>query len=244
MRKLLTGMAILSALVVPGVSRAADGVVDMTWDACVGPIDKTTTTAGVYGIYISVLGNDVPNKAYDVRIIYGNAAQDIPDAWGFDATGCQGSSFVTIDHLAPAAVSKVCPSFMQTSSPSLQIKDVGLVPAGQPYANTLMRCVLANSYPNGVATVNPATRYFLARYNFDHTFSVTGPTDPGLTCGGFEEPMCFKFQQGSYLDMAGTEFLFGRTSPAMLVSFNGPSACPFVPVKPKTWGAIKAQYRN
>lgn len=244
MRKLLTGMAILSALVVPGVSRAADGVVDMTWDTCVGPVDKSTTAPGVYGIYVSVLGIDVLHKAYDVRVIYGNASQLIPDAWGFDATGCQGSSFVSVDHLAPAAVSKVCPSMMQTSAPSLQIKDVSLVPVGQPYANTLMRCVLANSYPNGVATINAATRYFLARYNFDHTFSVTGPTQAGVNCGGFEESMCFKFQQGTYLDMNGVEFSFGRSSPALAVSFNSASACPGVPAQPKTWGSIKAQYRN
>lgn len=244
MRKLLTGMAILSTLVVSGVSQAADGVVDMTWDTCVGPNDKTTTAPGVYGIYLSVIGIDQLHKAYDVRAIYGNATQQVPDAWRFDALGCQGSSLVALDHLAPAAVSKVCPSFMQTSAPSLQIKDVGFSPPSDPYAQTLMRIVMANSYPNGVATVSAATRYFLTRFNFDHTFSVTGPTTLGVDCGGFEQSICFKLSNASYLTLDGIEIPFGRVNPAPYVSFNGPGACPGVPAKTTTWGSIKGQYRN
>ena len=247
MRKLLMGMAVLALLAVAGKSDAANGTINMTWDTGVGAIDKTGAPGGAgitYEIFMSVLGIDQLHKAYDVRMIYGDASQNVPDAWRFDAVGCEGSSLVTLDHLPPAAVSKACPAFMQTSAPSLQIKDVSLSPNTDPYATTLMRCVLANSYPNGVATINPATRYFLAGFKFDFTFGVTGPSDPGNTCGGMETPVCFKMSNSRWLDLNGIESAFDRASAAISVSWQGAGACAAVPARPATWGQLKNQYHN
>ena len=237
MRKLLTGMAILSTLLVSGVSRAATGIVDMTWDGCTGPVDKTTTAPGFYAIFITVAGADQAQKGYDVRVIYGNASQQVPDAWNFDVNGCQQGA-VTQD-----VTSKVCPAYSQGAAGALQVKKVIFSPATDPYATSLMQVLLANAYAD-VPVVVPATRYFLERINFDHSASVVGPTTPGVNCGGFEQPMCFKLSYATYLDLAGTEIPFGRSSAALSVSFNGPSACASVPVQPKTWGSIKNQYRN
>jgi len=236
MRKLLMGLAILSTLAVPRVSQAAVGTVDVFWDGCTGPIDKTTTTPGLYAIFISVLGHDQPQKAYDVRIIYGDANQQVPDAWRFDNDGCQTSSGITQD-----VTSKVCPPFSQNAAGALQIKKVIFSPPQDPYAQTLMQVLLANSYQD-VPVVNPATRYFLERIQFDHNASVVGAGTPGLTCGGMEVPMCFKLSYATWLDLAGNEIPFARGNTQ--VSWQGPSACSGVPVQAKTWGSIKSQYRN
>lgn len=241
MRKLLMGVAVLAALCVAGKGEAASGTIAMTWDTCTGPLDKTVSADPVT-INISVLGTDILHKAYDVRLIYGDANQNVPDAWRFDAVGCQTSSAVTINHLPPAALSKSCPAFMQTSAPSLQIKDVSLSANIDGYASTLMRMVMANSYPNGVATVNPATRYFLAGLQMSTAFSVNGPGDPPNTCGGFEIPICFKLSRGSLLDLNGIETQFDRPGAVMSVTWQGASACSGVPAKPATWGQIKNQY--
>src|SRR5690349_14133420 len=93
---------VLALLLLPAAAWSANGVVDMSWGACAPVISNlTTTTPAPYGLFVSESGNDVPHQAYQVRIIYGDVTQSVPDAWRFDAAGCQGSAFLTIDHLAP-----------------------------------------------------------------------------------------------------------------------------------------------
>ena len=242
MRKLLTGLTVLAALGFAGTSQAANGTIDVSWNQCTPTVtDITTTTPGAYGLFLSVLGMDVPHTAYEVNVIYGNASQVVPDAWRFDAAGCQGAAYISLDHLPPSSVSKTCPA-LQGNASSLQIKDVSFAPANLGYATTLLRITLANSYPAGQTPVI-TQRYFLARFNFDHSFSVAGPGTPGSNCGDWDQPVCFKLSRANYVDLPGAEHPFGR--PAVVqVSFQGPSACAFVPVHAKTWGQIKNQYRN
>ena len=246
MRKLLTGFTVLAALAVAGTGYAANGVVDMSWDNC-SPIvqDKTTTTAGVYSIYVSELGNDTFHRGHQVRVIYADQTASVPDAWRFDPVGCQGTAFVTLDHTAPAAVVKTCPSFSQTAG-AVAVKNVDFTDVNDPYALTTMRVVVASGYSDG-ATAIPTTRYFLASFKFDHTFSVVGATTPGSTCGGFEGSVCFKLTTATYADAALVETSFDRAvapGAPLFVTFNGPAGCGGVPAKPTTWGSIKGQYRH
>ena len=241
MRKLLTGMMILGALATAGTSQAANGTVDLSWDVCSPPVtDKTTTAPGTYMMVASELGNDMFTTGYQIRAIYGDDTQNVPDAWRFDAAGCQGTGFVTLNHLPPAALSKVCPPFQQTAA-SLQIKDVAFTPPTDPYSVNTMRIVLANAYPSGV-TANPATRYFLISAIFDHTFSVVGAGTPGSTCGGFEKSICIKLSVAEFIDSNGAAQNFGRGN--SVLTFNGAAACPAIPTRQQTWGQIKGQYRQ
>jgi hypothetical protein len=231
-------VSLLALAVLP--AQAANGIVSMNWDSCTGPIQRASSGPITYSIFVSVLGIDVPHRAYDIRVLYGNLNDEVPDAWRFDVVGCQTPAALTMDPRPPNTDSKTCPAFMQQSTPSLQIKDANFVPPSQPYANTLMRLVLANSYPNGVLAVDPGTRYHLARFVFDHMWSVSGPGTPGLTCGGFEQLMTFKLVYAIYLDLAANEFPFDRATPQLLtVTWDGA-----VPARPRTWGQIKSQYRN
>ncbi len=244
MRKLLTTMSALAALALAVPVQAADGVFNLSWDTCTGPLERTITADGLNFMYCSVIGHDVPHKAYDVKVIYGNGStQTVPDAWEFDAPGCQGSSFVTLDNLAPAAVVKTCPSF-QPPVQNLPIKDVSKILTSLPYTGTLMRITVANSYPSASGeNVNPAQRYFLARFVFDHTFSVTGAGTPGTDCGGLETSICFATANSTYLTLDNQEIPFTNTG-NRTVSANGVGGCTPSPVKSTTWGAIKSQYRN
>jgi len=242
MRKLLFGLGILGILAVAAVGQAANGTVDMTWDSCTGPVDKTTPVGAPYQLFISEIGLDQVHTAYDVRFIYGNASQTVPDAWRFETGGCQ-DGLLTID-----AASKTCPAFAQTANDSaLQITRVEFSPESERYATTLIRVVFAKAYRNTPITPVPTTRYLLGRFSFDLSAAVAGPTDPGVTCGEFEEPMCFKLSTADWLtpwDVTQLEFPFERANPALSASFNGPSACPAVPARAKTWGSIKSQYRQ
>ena len=240
MRKMLTGLAILAVLGFAGKSEAqVPGTISMNWDSCTGPVDKAAAGAISYTLNVSVLGIDFAHKAYDIKVIYGDGSQQVPDSWRFDAAGCQTSSQITLNH-----ISKACAAMMQTSSPSLQVKDVSFVP--DTYAGTLMRITVANTYPNGVVSVNPATRYFLCNFIFDHSASVDGATT-ATECGNFVDPICFKVSNGTVLDLNSIEYSFSRPGGVVAASFlpaSTVSPCAAVPASAKTWGQIKSQYRN
>ena len=246
MRKLLTVMSALAALALAVPVQAADGTYNLNWDSCTGPIDKTVIAGQTpVNLYASVIGLDVPNSGYQVMVIFGNSTtRQVPDAWAFDAPGCQGSSFVTLNHLAPAAVVKTCPS-LQGILQSLQIKDVAKVnTSAMPYDPLLLRATIANAYADGVLAPSAATRYFLANILFDHTFSVVGATTPGTECGGVEQPICFATVASSFIELStGIEFNFGGGGNRG-VTVNGSAGCPASPAQTTTWGAIKSQYRN
>jgi len=224
----------------------------MTWGTTCTPIvGDITPTAGLVSLMFSELGNDQTHNSYQVRFLLGSAAHSTPDAWRFDAAGCQGSSFITINHLAPATAVKTCPNFQGTNA-SIQIKDFSFVNPGAGYSTEIMRGVMANTYP-GTFTSLPGTRYFLAQFVFDHSFSVNGATTTGTDCGGFETPMCLALLQGAVGAPAGTTSYL-RASDGVEVPFDfttndhvttlAQGGCPGVPTKSTTWGAIKSQYRN
>ncbi|MGH7724647.1 MAG: hypothetical protein ACREOU_04395 [Candidatus Eiseniibacteriota bacterium] len=192
MRKLRTSLLLLGALAAVHQAHAAIGTVDMSWDACTPiVVDKTTTAAAPVGLVISILGHDEFHQGYEVWGVMGTAARTTPDAWAFDAAGCQTPARITIEHLTPVALSKTCPSF-QGAAASIQVKtfDAGAGTGDLNLDPNLRRFVLANAYPSGISTSVASQRYFLARFLFDHSISVVGPGTPGVDCGGLESALC------------------------------------------------------
>jgi hypothetical protein len=236
---------LLSALFLGAMATTAfaQGAVSLNWDTCTGPINKAVAPGSAgNAMNASVLGHSMPHQAYQVYVALGSGnAGNLRDAWRFDAAGCQGSSLITINHLAPGTLSKACPSF-QGALASIQIKDYSYDGvAGKA------RAVLANTYPAGNNTqINPAQRYFLAQFVFDHSFSVNGPSDPGQTCGGVEVPVCAHLTRTSWLSLSGVEtpWAYGQE----YVTANDPNnatGCPgATPAENKTWGQVKAQYKR
>ena len=236
---------LLSALLLGAMATtaSAQGVVSLNWDTCTGPINKQIAPGTPNAsLFASVLGHNQPHQAYQVYVSLGSGnAGAIRDAWRFDAAGCQGSSFITINHLAPASVVKTCPTFQGTLS-SIQIKEYSY-----DAASGKARAVLANTYPAGNTTqINPAVRYFLAQFLFDHTFSVNGATTPGADCGGLEVAVCAHLSRASWLSPGGVEtpWAYGQE----YVTANDPAnstGCPgATPAENTTWGSLKAQYKR
>jgi hypothetical protein len=243
----------LACFAVSSSAAHAQGVVSMTWDGCTGPINKTDLAGVPVQLYVSVLGQAQPHQSYGIDIKVGSPG-GLPDAWRFDVAGCQGSGFLEIDHTAPASVVKTCPTF-QGGLQSVQVK-------GFSYDGSTgtARMTMYDAYPNGsppqgnTTTTNPLQRYFLARFVLDETYGVTGPTNPGVDCGGLEQGLCFFLSTKSWLDLAGHENVWavernyvttnGPVSYSFPYIFNSPDTCdPPVPTRPMTWGAIKHQYR-
>jgi hypothetical protein len=227
---------ILATLAIARPGDAAVGTVDLSWDTCASVVgENTTVTPGQYSLYVSELGNNQFTTGYQVRIIYSDAQQLVPDAWRFDPQGCQWPVLATMDHTAPASVSKACPSMDQGAN-SLQIKDVNFTPQTDPYSVNTMRIVFANAYPLGVTAIG-TIRYFLTRILFDHTYSVVGAGEPTQTCGGFETTMTFRLTVAEFIDVNGVAQNFNPGN--SVVTFNAG-----VPARATSWGSIKSQYRN
>ncbi len=211
----------------------------LNWDSCVGPINKAIAPGTQARMVASVTGQAGAHKAYQVFVSLGSGnAGALRDAWRFDAPGCQGSAFITIEHIPPAALAKACPAFQGANS-SIQIKDYSYDgPSGKA------RAVLANTYPAGQAP--NAARQFLAGFLFDHLYSVNGATTPGADCGGLEVAVCAHLTRASWLDLDGVEYQYPFASE--YVTSNDPSnstGCPGAPpAEAATWGSIKHQYKR
>ena len=259
MRKLLTLLFTFSGLSVATLGFAANGTVDLTWGTVCAPVVANINpppgdqnTSNPVSLIASVIGNDQTHSGYEVGFLLGDATKQVPDAWRFDAAGCQGVSFITINHVPPGSASKTCPAFNGPVS-VLQIKEYGFVEAPSVYDLTLIKGLLANAYPAGNTTV-AATRYFLAQFLFEHQYSVNGPGTPGLTCGGFDTPMCVALLQGlrgveegsgsKYVNFAtGQEIPFDLSANNFL-TVHSQGGCPTTPAQNATWGQIKSQYRQ
>jgi len=221
----------------------ADGVVSISWNSCVGPNAASTPGGAPLNAFVSVLGQTQTAQSYQC-VTVGQQPGGVRDAWRFDPNGCEGSSFFTLNHLAPASVVKTCPSFQGTLA-SLQIKDYSY-----DAVSGKVKIVLANAYPNGgagnPAATNASVRYFLANYVFDLTFATPGPSDANAgTCGGVEVPACFGLVSASWLDTAGNEISWTHGNDFLTVNDpNHVQSCPAtVPAQSTTWGKVKGQYR-
>lgn len=251
MRKMLTGMAVLAALAVASSSHAAPGTIAMSWTGCNVPVvtDLTVADGSTNAkLFCYVTGMSDPTKSYQLQLLYGDANKTVPDAWRFDPVGCQGSSFVIINHLAPSSVVKTCATF-QGPVASVQVKDVGFSPVANPYPTTLMRISLADLYGDTPNAPSAGTKYFVMDTEFDETFGTAAPT-AGSNCGGLGAKLCFNLNSATYIIADGSDaelpFVFhgGADGDWATANGGGTGGCQNTPVVAKTWGSIKSQYHN
>jgi hypothetical protein len=241
----MTRILILFAFLtfVPTAARA-DGVLDLLWDGCTGPVTKTILPGTFHRVYASEFGHTSTHYGYDLRIRLttwcgqGSPSAALTDAWRFDATGCQGSDFILIDHLTVDGPFR-CPSF-QGPIASVQTKQFQFDPlTGQA------QVILVNSYPGGSPPINLGFRKYLVAILFDHTLSVPGATTPGISCGGLSTPVCLSIAKAAWLDAEGNENAFALGNSC--VTANDPNevtGCTgSTPVRARSWGAIKDFYR-
>ena len=224
------------------VSTASAQFAYLSWDACnsVATDKAIAPGSGVANLYVSVLGQSQPHKAYQAVVLFGSGnAGALRDAWRFDAVGCQTDAFISISHSPPAAVAKACPGM--TGANSLQIKNYSFDAISGKATGTL-----ASAYDPNATAVNPAVRYHLANFAFDHTYSVVGPTNPGVDCGDLEVPVCAHLARCSWLMLDGTEMPYPFAKE--YVTANDPAngtGCPgATPAAATTWGSIKHQYKR
>ena len=217
--------------------------IDLSWSGCT-PIVAHYDPAGndPLGITVTAIGQAEIHRGYEFWIAVNGMSDELPDAWRFDAEGCQGLSRVWFWYLTPTGP-RQCGQF-QGAAPSLVIQSYQPAPAHLARPPGTFVAVLANVYPEGSNRISPNVRYLLGRIEFDHRISTAGDGVPGESCGGYEQTLCFQLVPGrtNWVNAAGAEvpFEWGQS----WLTFRNPLECHGpVPASDATWGAIKAAYR-
>jgi hypothetical protein len=216
-----------SLILVTAMAGAAQAqLIHCGWNSCdsnpnVNHTDPPHVAPGTYNFVVSIIGADAPLIGTSMLIdIY----PGVPDAWRFDAGGCQGPDYVAF---SSSSFSKTCPTLRGTNP--LPVPFYGYDP-GTQRANI----ALFNSHDTFDPT--PAQRYSIWVVSFDHQYSVPGPGVPGSTCGGKEVPLALELKNIAYNRADGN---VDRPQGDTYCTWNqGPVA-----TEKSTMGRVKAQYR-
>lgn len=165
-----------------------------------------------------------------------------PDAWRFDASGCQAGAWSGV-RLEPSPPETGCGSLIYGVGATAQSS--GVTRTWDP-ATGRLRLDLTVALDGPYALAFPAAPRLVFRIPFDHAHSVLTIDAAEGNCGGRERAMCFWLRSLRFQGVDGTWFESARPAPVVAVnapSLGGVSACAAVPVRGATWGGIKAQYR-
>lgn len=242
------GVPLLAAICAATLAGPAAGfpTVNLTWDGCgtTRPINATLVPGGSLAATAWVTNQGVISQGYQLYVRISAPGPALPDAWRFDANGCEPSGAFVIETLNPGDAS--CPA-LAGSIPSLQMVKFDYDPS-----SGTATVALGNSYANGgagnPASGDPGTTYFLARFRFDFSSAVAGPGDPASgTCGGADVPVCLHLYSADFVNLQGTlvDWVMGQNFLLVNDPLND-QHCPgmLVPTAPRTWGSIKSQYRD
>ena len=240
-------LAALTLVVGFAGSAHAAGCARLSWGTCDPWVETTNfSVPQTYRLVWSITGTGDTNAGTDGNIHIGNfGSGPVPDSWRFDDAGCQTGSQLGLNH---AALSKACAVFQGANS--LQITQYALDLQGQADLR------LSNTYD--LFTPLPANRYTVWFIDFNHSFSVTGPSAPdGSNCGGAEQCENLNLTYMQYLktdntlpfvpscdsDPAFPPGSWQAQSPGTASGFalwNG--GCRPVATQPSTWGRVKGLY--
>ena len=243
MKRVLVLLAVsVACLAVVGPAAATDSQATyrLSWDGCDPQVvDKVFTGAAVYKLVLSG-DNFTPgateddNLGSDFSIDFRPVVSGpLADAWRFDDNGCQTGSGLG---LSAAAFSKTCLT-MQGGAP-LAITSYSVDPGTPNFASLR----LANTYNN----VSPlaGTRYTFWIVSFDHAYSVSGATTPGVDCGNAAAQMCIGATSAILATIRGDAAkLQKKIGDLDYLTWNTPATCDGVPTVPATWGKVKSLYR-
>lgn len=227
-----------------GTAHAQHGCARLSWGTCDPQVqDRAFTTATPYLLVYSIFGSPDANVGTDsqIRIRHlnepGGTQAATPDAWRFDDAGCQTGSQLVLNN---NALSKACPAYKGLNS--LVITQYAPDVDGSCFLR------LAITYDN--FTPSAATRYTVWQITFDHTFSVAGPSTPGLTCGGAELCENLSFDFAGVLGLTGIQYNIPNCDPNPAgtpseteATWNG-GCQQGVAAVPTTWGKLKGMYHN
>ena len=233
MKRTFTILASLSALALfASTASAQTGNFRLSWENC-DPIIVNQDFTGpgqVARLVGSVLGTGNQHKGFRFKVL---VQSGLPDAWRFDAAGCNTGQV----GLSTALLNKACPAF-QGANP-LPIFNYGFE---TDQAGTATLDVL-NAYDTAVPS--PGTRYTVFQAIFDHLFSEAGPQDPLVACGNADQPLCLALIYTEFLNPDLSSDVFNVENDYVTWQDLGNSTgCPGpTQNEATTWGRVKGLYR-
>lgn len=178
---------------------------------------------------IGVTGLSEPYVAYAATIdVVPQDGVPLPDAWRFDAAGCETSAHVSWKtHPSPGSPCGWLFAMNANPAPSTAI-------TFDPGANRL-RLEFALTVP-APADPFPGDEALVAIVGFA----------VGESCAGGSSPMCFFLRSVRFQRPDGSWFEADRPTDVITLnaaSFDGPAGCAAVPARPSSWGEVKGLYR-
>jgi len=255
--------ALLAMLALCAAGEAGAGV-ELRWNRCSSPVTDYNVepySAGVHDLIVTLSGVDMDASELDFTIAaYDPCSSDgnyIPQAWRFDAAGCQAGA-LTIDR--PASFDG-CDGLIPLPGPSIESVTAGEIHAtiGQHYDPVTYPAIFVRIAQKFATRHLVATeRYLVARIRLDMGNTVAGVDPAGKACGcgsaprqiglleGTIDGFPFYNNSGNIEDnayWAGMDFcVIDRPAPPA-TNWGADPACLTTAAHPRTWGAIKASYR-
>ncbi len=227
--------AMLAATIAPGWAQPPAGTLRLSWGTC-DPQVQNVSLLGLASplLVLVVSATDVsePNSGTTVLLNLGPAT--VPDAWRFDAAGCQTSSRI---HFSPAGLSESCPAMEGAGATTVTSASYDL------NVSPLLQLRMANNY--GAFTPSPTTRYTLWQIEFDTSLSDLVPPAEPDSCANGQQSVCISYGEAHLYTVAGPVLDFAGSFSGFQVTVNADASgdpC-LVPTQPATWGRLKALYR-
>jgi hypothetical protein len=236
MIRVLSAIALLAALAATASTALAMPNARLSWDACAPVVNNRTFTGQqVYEIVISGTGWDSRYRGHRFDLIWHAPGGGMPpDLWKLGPDGCTFRSNFPGHTTASADAS--CPGL---GAPDfLDLSQTRIPFFNQPPDTPGIRLVAGFPGVDGVA----ATRYTLWRVLFDLRDAEI-EHDPNAHCGDAEAPLCFQLIAGDYTDDLGFFHPVALENTVLGWHNAGGDCLGAVPVRPATWGALRAQYR-
>jgi hypothetical protein len=228
---------------------AAGPSITLSWDGYPGPTDRSRHAGSIATVVVTAVGFERPVKGIDVRLRVTSGFGALPDAWQYDAAGCAAGGFSTPETAAGPALP------LLTGANQIQLSRAR-------YENGSGSFLYANVHD--LTTVDPATRYTVGKFEFNHDAAFDGAGTRADSCGCIEQPLCLQLTNATWVDDQGNELPFALSQ--WFLSWEDPNNtihCPYgcdlcseepptppnpcldapTPTVSRSWGSLKGSYR-
>jgi hypothetical protein len=262
----MKSIALVALLALVAVRDGSAGV-GLRWNGCSSPITNLNVepySATQHDLIVTLSGYEMDANEIDLTIaVYDpcfGEGEFIPQAWRFDAGGCQAgaltidrpASFDGCDGLVPLAG----PTFESVTAEEIHTT-IGEQNFPVTYRVILIR--IAQTFPTRHLVASD--RYVVARIRLDMSHTVAGVDPSGEACGCGSAPRQITFVHGTIVGPQGggpisnsgliEDLAFWVDTDFCIIDKPAPPGtnggadplCMTTAARSSSWGAIKAQYR-